>query len=442
MHVPQSRTSGPTIRTPAVARAPTGATPGTAVAGIGHRRRSTRRLGGMDPVELTIDAMATGGDAVGRDGNGRVTFVAGALPGERVTATIERAKKRHAHARLVEVLEASPDRRPPPCPYVAEGCGGCGWQHVEPAAQRRLALGVLTDVLERLGGIADPDVRPGPPLDDLAYRTTVRASVTDGRAGFHRPRSHDVVAVDECATAHPLLADLFAADYPGCDEVTMRVGVHTGERLVVAAPHARHVEVPDDVVVVGTDELAAGRHAWYHEIVDGRRWRISATSFFQSRPDGAQALVDLVADGLDGASGRLVDLCCGVGLLGGSVVARDPARWQLTGVERHRPAVHDARENLADVAGVRIVRASIDSWSPRRADAVVADPARSGLGRAGVEAVAATGAERVVLVSCDPGALGRDAGLLRATGYRFEHTTMVDLFAQTPHVEAVSVFAR
>jgi 23S rRNA (uracil1939-C5)-methyltransferase len=396
----------------------------------------------MDPVELTIDAMATGGDGVGRDRNGRVTFVAGALPGERVTVTFERARKRHAHARLVEVLEASPERRSPPCRYVAAGCGGCGWQHVEPGAQRRLALGVLTEVLERLGGVTDPDVRPGPDLDGLAYRTTVRAAVVDGRAGFRRARSHEVVAVDEFATAHPLLADLFAADYRGCDEVTLRVGVHTGERLVVAAPHARLVEVPDDVVVAGADELAAGRHAWYHEIVDGRRWRISATSFFQSRPDGAQALVDLVADGLDGASGRLVDLCCGVGLLGGSLAAREPARWELTGVERHRPAVHDARENLADVEGVRIVRASIDSWSPRRADAVVADPARSGLGRAGVDAVAATGADRVVLVSCDPGALGRDTGLLRAAGFRFDHATMVDLFAQTPHIEAVSVFTR
>ncbi len=396
----------------------------------------------MDPVELTIDAMATGGDGVGRDRNGRVTFVAGALPGERVTVTIERARKRHAHARLVEVLEASPERRSPPCRYVAAGCGGCGWQHVEPGAQRRLALGVLTEVLERLGGVTDPDVRPGPLLADLAYRTTVRAAVVDGRAGFRRARSHEVVAVDECATAHPLLADLFAADYRGCDEVTLRVGVHTGERLVVAAPHARLVEVPDDVVVAGADDLASGRHAWYHEIIDGRRWRISATSFFQSRPDGAQALVDLVADGLDGASGRLVDLCCGVGLLGGSLAAREPARWELTGVERHRPAVHDARENLADVEGVRIVRASIDSWSPRRADAVVADPARSGLGRAGVDAVGATGADRVVLVSCDPGALGRDTGLLRAAGFRFDHATMVDLFAQTPHIEAVSVFTR
>lgn len=396
----------------------------------------------MDTVELTIDNMATGGDGVGRDPDGRATFVAGALPGERVTAAIDRAAKRHAHAHLLDVLDASEARRTPPCPYVGEGCGGCGWQHVDEEAQRHFKLATLTEVLRRLGGVEEPDVRLGPVLPEFAYRTTVRAAVRQGRLGFRRARSHDVVVIDECATAHPMLADLFAADYPGCDEVTLRVGVHTGERLIVASPDARRIDIPADVVVVGTDELAAGRHAWYHEIVGGRRWRISATSFFQARPDGAQALVDAVAAGLDGVSGRLVDLCCGVGLLGGSLAAREPDRWELTGVERHRPAVHDARENLADVAGVRIVRASMDSWNPRRADAVIADPARSGLGRAAVEAVAATGAARVVLVSCDPGALGRDAALLQAAGYRFVHTTMVDLFAQTPHIEAVSVFTR
>lgn len=397
----------------------------------------------MTELELTVDAMAVGGDAVGRDSDGRATFVTGALPGERVRVTITRTKKRHAYAQVVDVLEAAPERRSPPCRYVASGCGGCGWQHVMPDAQRRLKVGILTDVLTRLGGITDPAVRMGPDLGELGYRTTVRTAVRDGHAGFRRARSHDVVAVDTCLTAHPLLSDLFdEARYVGCDEVTMRVGARTSERLVLAAPTTAGVEAPFDVLLVGTDEVRAGRHAWHHEIVDGRRWRISSTSFFQARPDGAEALIDAVHTGLEGTSGRLVDLCCGVGLLGGSLVTRDPGRWVLTGVERHRPAVHDARANLADLDDVRIVRASMTSWRPSHADAVVADPARAGLGRDAVVAIAATGASRVVLVSCDPAALGRDTALLTTAGYRFEHTTLIDLFPQTPHIEAVSVFER
>ncbi len=398
---------------------------------------------GSVSIELTLDAMATGGEAVGRDADGRVTFVVGARPGERVSVELEKVKKRHAHGHLVEGLDPSDARRPPPCPHVGRGCGGCGWQHVQPAAQRAFKVAIIRDVLQRIAHVADPDVRPGPELAATDYRTTVRAAVTGGRAGFHRARSRDVVTIDDCGVAHPLLADLFAdARYPGCTQVTLRVGARTGERLVLASPRADEVEVADDVTLVGTDEVNAGRHAWHHELVDGARWRISATSFFQARPDGAEALIDAVHAGLSDTSGRLVDLCCGVGLLGGSLARRDPGRWRLTGVERHRPAVHDARWNLADLNDAVLVRASLDSWKPRPAAAVVADPARAGLAARGVASVAATGAERVVLVSCDPGAMGRDAGLLAEYGYRLSHATLVDLFAQTPHIEAVSVFTR
>ncbi len=137
-----------------------------------------------------------------------------------------------------------------------------------------------------------------------------------------------------------------------------------------------------------------------------------------------------------------MDLCCGVGLLGGALLARDPGRWSLLGVERHRPAVNDALHNLADLDDVRIVRATMAGWHASAADVVVADPARAGLGKVGVATVAATGAATVALVSCDPASLGRDTALLGKAGYRFAHTTPVELFPQTPHVEAVSVFHR
>jgi 23S rRNA (uracil1939-C5)-methyltransferase len=349
----------------------------------------------MTTVALTTDAMATGGQAVGRDETGRVTFVDGALPGEQVVAEVTLEKKSFAKARLLEVRVAAPERRVPPCPHVARGCGGCGWQHAEVDAQRKYKHAILVDALQRLGGIADPDVRTGTPLPPTEFRTTIRAGVTQGRAGFRKAQSHEVLAVDSCLVAHPLL-----------------------------------------------DELKAGRHAWYAEAVAGRPWRISATSFFQARPDGAEAIIDAIHDGLTGSEGRLVDLCCGVGLLGGALLARDPGRWSMLGVERHRPAVLDAQHNLADLDDVRIVRATMEKWRASAADVVVADPARAGLGKVGVATVVATGAELVALVSCDPASLGRDAGLLAQAGYRLAHTVPVELFPQTPHVEAVSIFRR
>jgi 23S rRNA (uracil1939-C5)-methyltransferase len=142
----------------------------------------------------------------------------------------------------------------------------------------------------------------------------------------------------------------------------------------------------------------------------------------------------------------MVDLCCGVGLFSGGLAAGldalDVGPWSIVGVERHRPAVVDARHNLADLPQAKVIRASLEGWRPMPADVVVADPARSGLGREGVAAVAATGTPLLVLVSCDPAALGRDAGLLAAAGYRLDACTLVDLFPHTSHIEVVSRFVR
>ncbi len=401
-----------------------------------------------DPLTLRPTGVAAGGSAVARDANGRVVFIDGALPGEVVSVDVVEEKRSFARGEVVAVVEASPHRVEPPCPHVADGCGGCRWQHVAPAHQPILKREIVVDALTRIGKLGEPTtvaalVENGPPLATSGYRTTVRAAVTSGRAGLRRHHSHDVLALDQCLVAHPRVEELLVdGRFGDAREVSLRVGVATGDRLVLASPTAAGVAVPDDVLVVGADELAAGRRAWFHEEVAGRRWRISASSFFQSRADGAGALVDLVAGAVaEHASDArtMVDLCCGVGLFAGSVGG---ARGlDVTGVERHGAAVHDARHNLADL-GATVVRTSIDGWRPSPADVVVADPARSGLGARAVQAVAGTGAGLVVLVSCDPAALGRDAGLLAARGYQLRGSTLVDLFPHTPEVEAVSVFVR
>lgn len=199
------------------------------------------------------------------------------------------------------------------------------------------------------------------------------------------------------------------------------------------------MELPDDVLVVGTDELADGRRAWIHDEVAGRRWRISAASFFQSRPDGAEVLVDLVRAGLaDAPAGALIDLYAGVGLFAGTV----GAGRAVTAVELNASAVADARINLADLDSCKIVASTVEDWWPSPAAVVVADPARSGLGQVAVDRIAATNATCVVLVSCDAGSLGRDAGLLRAAGYRLDAATVVDMFPKTSHIEIVSAFER
>ena len=385
---------------------------------------------------LRPTSVAAGGEAVARGDDGRVVFVSGALPGETVTVELTEERKRFARGHVVEVLEASADRVAPPCPHVALGCGGCGWQHVAPATQRELKVTIVRDALERLGKVESPRVDAGPELTSAGHRTTVRLAVRDGRVGFRRSRSHDVVEVDDCLVAHPLLADLLVIDFGRASEVTLRCGAGTGQRLVLAAPSAAGIEVPDGVVLVGEDELRAGRRAWIHEEVAGRRFRVSARSFFQARPDGAEALVDAVRAAAAGApDGRMIDAYGGVGLFAATIGESRP----VTLLEWSASSVADARAN---VPSAKVLKLDVAKWQASNAALVVADPSRDGLGATAVATLAATHATHLVLVSCDPASLGRDAALLAGHGFRHDGTTLVDLFPHTPHTEAVSRFIR
>lgn len=388
---------------------------------------------------VRAERMVSGGAALCRDAGGEVILVEGALPGETVAAAVDKSRRGVRRGHVVEVTDTVPERVAPPCPAVARGCGGCRWQHAGTDAQVRYKAGIVADALVRIGGFApgSPTVEALAPLPALGARTTLRLAVETGRGGFRRHRSHGVVAVDACPVAHPLLDDLIAStDFGSAREATLRCGARTGERMVVAAPDAVDVLAPPDVVVVGDDEVDAGAAAWIHEEVAGRRWRISAASFFQARPDGAEALVDAVAAAsLDVRTGSaaLLDAYCGVGLFGGALAGVG----RVVGVEANPAAAADAAVNLAAV-DASVVCADVAAWAPAEVDFVVADPARSGLGRDAAGVVAGTGATVVVLVSCDAAACARDARLLADHGYTLESVTLVDLFPHTPHVEVVS----
>jgi 23S rRNA (uracil1939-C5)-methyltransferase len=387
---------------------------------------------------LAVTALGVGGEGVARELSGRVVFVEGALPGEQVRVAVTDERRHHARAALLEVVAPAPARVTPPCPFVAAGCGGCGWQHVDPEAQRALKASRVAEALARLGGVPSLEVAPGPVLPTTGYRTTLRG-VADaaGRFALRRHHSHDLVAVPACLVAHPRLAEVAAeARFPPGSEITIRVGAHTGDRMVVVDGPASAVAVPEGVRVVTGDELAGGRRAWLFELVAGVRLRVSARSFFQAGPDAAEALVAVVGEAL-GPCETLADLYAGVGLFAATV----GRRARVAAVEASASAAADARVNLAG-GDAKVVRSDVARWRPRAVEAVVADPPRAGLGRGGVGAVAATRADRVALVSCDAGALGRDARLLREAGYAWTGSTLVDAFPHTPHVEVVSRFER
>lgn len=394
----------------------------------------------MHDLELRVDDVAVGGDGIARADDGRVVFVHGGVPGDVVTAVVTKEERRLLKADAVAIRTASDDRTTPPCPHVADGCGGCGWQHLTVDAQRRWKQRMVEESLRRLGR-QEGSVSLAPPLPDHGFRTSVRVLVTDGGPAFRGTRSHVPVPIAGCMVAHPGLDELIRTGrFGAADEVTLRIGGATGERLAIVSPGVPgDLVLPEDVEVVGEDELADGRHAWLHDEVAGRPFRISARSFFQTRTDGAGALVAAVRDAGGDAwgGGRLADLYGGVGLFASTL----GEAMSTVLVESSRSSVADAEHNLGD-RDATVVRASVDRWRPSPADVVVADPPRAGLGKAAVAKILATGAHRVVLVSCDAAAFGRDAGLLCDAGFERRSTLLVDLFPHTPRVELVSRFDR
>jgi 23S rRNA (uracil1939-C5)-methyltransferase len=175
-----------------------------------------------------------------------------------------------------------------------------------------------------------------------------------------------------------------------------------------------------------------------HEVVAGSRLQVSAASFFQSGPAAAELLLAAVreASGASFDAHTVIDAYGGVGLFASAV---DGAHVSV--VEGSASACADAVANLAG-RRAKVVHSTVEQWKPRRADLVIADPSRSGLGRQAISVLCATEASLIVLVSCDPVSLARDAGLLRDLGYEHMQSTVFDLFPQTHHVEVVTTFDR
>ncbi len=385
------------------------------------------------PVEtVRAEKMAAGGDAIAHLADGRVVFVDGALPGEDVRVEVHSDKRDFARARVLDVLTPSHARVQPPCPELARGCGGCAWQHVEPTAQRSLKAEIVADALRRTAKLDAASVVDGGGVPPWAYRTTMRLAVgTDGRVGLRGAASHDVIALDACMVAHPALSALLpAVRVRGAKELTLRVSAATGEVTAMAdRPGARITGLPPSALV--------GAEAVLHEDVLGARLRVSAGSFFQSGPAAAALLVGAVMHAAGERltiDGPVLDAFGGVGLFAAALPLRDAVI-----VESSRSACADARVNVPEA---EVVCTPFERWTPRPVEWAVVDPARAGLGRDAAAVLAAAGPRRVVLVSCDPVSLARDAVLLAAHGYSLRDSVVLDLFPHTPHVEVVSVFDR
>jgi len=426
-----------------------------------------------DELELTIDALAYGGRGVARDG-GYVVFVDGGFPGDRVRAVVTKRKRRFAEAQLIELIEAGPER----VPYDGEPCPGAPW--AELAYDRQLAHkhDQVRDALERIGHLSDFDLRPiEPALEQWGYRNKFEFAFgeqEDGTLalGFHERGSWERVtnsvdcplastAIDaarnrirEWAVEHDLTA-YDRRDRTGILRyLVVREGRRTGQiqtRLVISAGSSIPAPPVDLLTALegdaggteGATELLGTEHL--EEELHGLRFRISPWAFFQTNTEMAERLYSIAADAAElTGSERVYDLFCGIGTIGLTLADRAKEVW---GLELVPEAVHGAGLG-AELNG--ITNAKFRAGSARTGlrplveeagtpDLVIVDPPRAGLGAKVVRRVIECEAARIVYVSCNPTTLAPDAAQFAEAGYRLTRITPVDMFPQTPHIEAVAV---
>lgn len=376
-----------------------------------------------------MGSIAHGGHCVARH-EGRVIFVRHALPGERVLVRItDDSHDRFWRADAVQILEPSVERVAPPCPIAGPGlCGGCDFQHVDLAAQRRLKSEVVTEQLRRLAGIdwageVEAIQTPGT-ADGLGWRTRMRYHVDNsGRAGLRAHRSHRIMPLPAigCLIAHPRTPNVVDHGWP------------PGSELVAVAGSTQAALTVDGVLVEGDHDLV--------EMAAGRSWTTHPDSFWQVHPGAADTLVAAVCEGLTPRPGEgAFDLYCGVGLFSGALLGAGCRVW---GLESSASAITLAQHNLSD-AGDR-VRLRADRVErglrrlPRRTDLIVLDPPRQGAGAAVMEAIASRAPRAVAYVACDPAALARDLGTVAQLGYSVTSIRAFDVFPMTAQVECVVI---
>ena len=404
-----------------------------------------------DRLTLTIDRPAVGGRMIARL-DGAIVLVAGAIPGERVVARVERVQRRTIFARTVEVLEASPDRV-----TVDDGlaCGGHVLAHIGAARQGALKAEMIADAFRRLGRLEVGTVPvAGGPAD--GYRTRARVHVRRGRWGFFEEGSHtlcDVARSRQLTDASTDLVGRLCAAVAGAPDAVAEVEWAeslTGDRRIAHVAYTGGGAGRDLPPVEGLDGLSwsdgegAGRQVWGTPHIDDRLEtaagpvvvRHHVRAFFQGNRHLLPALVNDVAGRVDAAA--VADLYAGVGIFS---VALAAAGRTVDAVEGDQWAAGDLHANAAQTGRVRVHHRSVETFVRKRGldtfGAMVVDPPRTGLSPEVTAALVGAGVPHVVYVSCDPATLARDARLFIDGGYRLDAVRAFDLFPRTAHVETV-----
>lgn len=445
-----------------------------------------------DEINLKIDALTNLGSGIGRYKDMAV-FVDSTAVGDEIIAHIIKVKKNYAVGKVKKILKPSGDRIPCDC-EVASQCGGCAYRHISYEAELREKKQAVSDVMQRIGGVAF-EAKEILHIDTPSrYRNKAQIPVAldkDGNitVGFYSKRSHRVIGSEDCLLQMPQFKNIVAtikkymAENPVTiyDEITgkglirhiyLRRAKQTGEIMVCLVANGGtlpkkerlikalrecdeniksiilNINKKDTNVVLGEECITFWGKDYIEDELCSLRFRISPLSFYQVNPEGTEILYAKAREYAHLSENEtLLDLYCGAGTIG---LTMAKGAKQIIGVEVIPEAIENAKEN-AEINGITNARFICDDASGAaktlfnegiRPDVVVLDPPRKGCSRGVLETVADMNPDRVVYVSCDPATLARDCKIFSELGYNVKEYTAVDMFPRTTHVETVCLLSR
>ena len=436
---------------------------------------------------IDITGMGFEGEGVGRIEDYTV-FIQGALLGEKVKVKMVKANKNFGFGRLLEVIEPAVNREEPSC-SIYKRCGGCQLQHLSYEGQLEFKTQRVWDVISRIGKLENVAIHPTIGMENPhRYRNKVQlpVGVNSGevQVGFYAPRSHEIIPMDSCGiqdeTADKVVAltkewikkykvDTYneESNSGAIRHIMIRKAFKTGEVMVVIVTNSEKLPYKNEFVdlivnnVAGIKSVVQNINEKKTNVILGEccitlwgedtitdyigkfKFKISPLSFFQVNPIQTEVLYNKTLEYAELKGDEVVfDAYCGAGTI--SLFLSQKAK-KVYGVEIVPQAIENAIENAEEnkVYNAEFIVGQSEKIIPElidkgiKAEVVVVDPPRKGCEKELLEAMAAMNPERIVYVSCDPGTLARDLGILEGLGYRTLEIQPVDMFPQTAHVETV-----
>lgn len=440
-----------------------------------------------EKITMVLEDITHSGEGVGRIDN-MIVFVDGGVPGDTVEIEITAIKKTYMTGKILKLIAPSGTRQEPPCPYFGR-CGGCQLLQVQYDAQLAIKHKIVTDALERIGGIKDVPVNAVIGMEvPYRYRNKAQFKISGKGVGFFAKRSHQIVPIEDCLTQPESCAQVIetfnALLKDGCFElydeqqhagflrgIVQRTN-EQGENMLVIVGNGKKLKHKDKILQAITERIPDVRSIYLNvnttrgnavlgrenhlllgtpqieERIGDLSFLISPNSFFQVNTRQTKVLYDLVKRmaALTGTE-TLFDLYCGTGTIG-LYLAREAA--QVYGIEIVENAVLDAQENAErnQIENIRFIQGKSETEAPKLADegvhpdVIVLDPPRKGCDPALLEMIKNLAVSKVVYVSCNPSTLARDLKILREYGYQVQEVQPVDLFPGTGHVETVCLMSK